>query len=690
MRQAADSLAAGRGSLPDRTGTVIAGRFRLEALIAREGGTEVYQAIDGTTGTPHAVRLVPLSAIAGTPERLLAEVEKTQALRHKNLVEVEAAGIDGEVVFVAAELIDGQTLREFIDAKRAEGQGTSLKGACNLVAHVANALDYASRVGRHGALNPAIIWVNRAGRVRVSGLGIGGAVPAFARHGAPKGAPDTLYMAPEIVAGGPPKAAADVFSLGMIFYELLTGRPPATPYQPPSQSVPDVPASVDQAVARAISAVPEDRWPTPTAFKDALQQAGGPPAAATQTHGAGDQRPAGEPGGLSVPIAGAPRTTSVPAPHSDGSGPAPGVGLGLGGFGRAARGGGLPAGAPPSPGQRFETSSAPAATGSASSVANAGSGLSGAAAAPGSAASPIGLGLGGAPPRPTREGGSGLIALPPAGPPSPEDLVERWLIHKENLDFGPFSMVQIRAQIERGEIQAEHLIIDNETGTKSRVRDVPGLGAMAKNAHRRLEQTRRAQAEQRHEKTEKKKSMLTGIIVAAVLLVLAGGATIFLLSRHDTSGGKLASREEEAEIENFLKGVKIGGMKATVHRAPPGGHRAGGSLSGGSAEDFNNDANFGDVGKGFYQGDQTLDDDQIQSTMMANYRKLIPCIVHAPVSNIALEFAVRGNGKVSAVKVNGQRTGALPGCMLSRMQSFNFPKFNGNKTIASWSMSMGH
>lgn len=668
MRQAADSLAAGRGSLPDRTGTVIAGRFRLEVLIAREGGTEVYQAIDGTTGAPHAVRLVPLSAVVGPPERLLAEVEKTQALRHKNLVEVEATGIDGDVVFVAAELIDGQTLREFIDAKRTEGRGTSLKGACNLVAHVANALDYASRVGRHGALNPAIIWVNRAGRVRVSGLGIGAAVPTFGRHGAPQGAPDSLYMAPEIVAGGAPSAAADVFSLGMIFYELLTGHPPATPYQPPSQSVADVPASIDQAVTRALSKAPDDRWPTPTAFKDALQQAGGPLPAAAQTQGAGDRRPAGESGGGPAPVAAAPRSTMAAAPPSEGSGPWPGVGLGLGGFGRGARSGGMPTGTP---------------------TASAGSALPTTPGSGNAQPPPIGLGLGAAPPRPTRDGGSGLITLPPAAPPSPEDLVERWLIHKENLDFGPFSMVQIRAQIERGEIQADHLMIDNETGTRSRVRDVPGLGSMAKNAHRRLEQARRAQAEQRHEKTEKKKSMLTGIIVAAGLLVLAGGATIFLLSRHDTSGGKLASREEEAEIENFLKGVKIGGMKATVHRAPPGGHRAGGSLSGGAAEDFNNDANFGDVGKGFYQGDQTLDDDQIQSTMMANYRKLIPCIVHAPVSNIALEFAVRGNGKVSAVKVNGQRTGALPACMLSRMQSFNFPKFNGNKTIASWSMSMG-
>src|SRR3954470_16866152 len=194
MRQAADSLAAGRGGSPDRTGTVIAGRFRLEALIAREGGTEVYQAIDGTTGAAHAVRIVPFSVITGAPEQLVADVEKTQALRHKNLVEVEAAGIDGDVVYVAAELIDGQTLRDFIDSKRSEGRGISLKGACNLVAHVANALDYASRVARHGALNPAIIWVNRAGRVKVSGLGLAASVAGFARHGAPSGQPDTVYM----------------------------------------------------------------------------------------------------------------------------------------------------------------------------------------------------------------------------------------------------------------------------------------------------------------------------------------------------------------------------------------------------------------------------------------------------------------------------------------------------------------
>lgn len=659
MRQATDAVAGNPGGGPDRSGSVVAGRFRLEVLLAREGGTEVYQAIDGTTGAAHAVRIVPFSAITGSPERLVADVEKTQALRHKNLVEVEAAGLDGDVVYVAAELIDGQTLRDFIDAKRAEGRGVSFKGACNLVAHVANALDYASRVARHGALNPAIIWVNRAGRVKVSGLGLAASVAGFARHGAPAGQPDTVYMAPEALTSGA-TAAADVYSLGAIFYELLTGSPPGNPFQQASRLAAEVPANVDQVLARALSRTPEERWPTPTAFKEALQQTGGPAPSATQTY-TGSARNTAAP--ATVPVASAP--IGSPSPTNP-----------------AFQTGRAPAAAAPAPTSLNLTAARPApATSTGRSAA--------AMAAPPAAAPPQ------APrsldPRPTHRPPA-VEAAPAPLPVGPEDNVEKWLIHKDNLDFGPFSMVQVRAQIERGEILADHLIIDNDTGAKTRVRDIPGLGAMAKHAGRRIEAARRAQAEQRSEKSEKKKSLFTGVVVTLVLLAVAAGVGIFLLTRHDTSGGHLASREEEAEIDNFLKGVKIDVSKAVVRRAPSGGHRApgGGNLSGGSADDFNNDSNFGDVGKGLSEGDQTLDDDQIQNTMMANYRKLIPCIVHSPgLTNIALEFAVRGNGKVSAVKVNGQRTGALPACMLGRMQSFNFPKFNGSKTIASWSMSMG-
>ena len=76
--------------------------------------------------------------------------------------------------------------------------------------------------------------------------------------------------------------------------------------------------------------------------------------------------------------------------------------------------------------------------------------------------------------------------------------------------------------------------------------------------------------------------------------------------------------------------------------------------------------------------------------MMHHYRGLVPCLMserkHNPsLTQMSLDFVVRGNGKVSAVKVNGQK-GGFASCVLSRMPTF--PKFNGSKTIASWSMSM--
>jgi len=102
--------------------------------------------------------------------------------------------------------------------------------------------------------------------------------------------------------------------------------------------------------------------------------------------------------------------------------------------------------------------------------------------------------------------------------------------------------------------------------------------------------------------------------------------------------------------------------------------------------------NIGDVTKSG-GGDETLDDNVIQRVMMGSYRSLVPCIMQEKhrspgLSDVSIDFVVRGSGKVSAVKVNGQRGGAFPGCVLGRMQSFNFPRFNGSKTIASWSMSM--
>jgi hypothetical protein len=270
-----------------------------------------------------------------------------------------------------------------------------------------------------------------------------------------------------------------------------------------------------------------------------------------------------------------------------------------------------------------------------------------------------------------------------------DDAQERWLIQKDRLDFGPFSLAQIRAQIQRGEIIGEHMIVDSDTGARKKVKDFPLLRDFARTSERQIEQTRRAHAEVRHEKSEKAKRAFTMLVVTVAVLGIGGAGGWYVLTRKAADKTTLAERSEDAEIDAFLKDVKLNFQKAsTVKRGSGGGHR-GGSVAGDG--DFSNDANFGDASKHGSGGDELLDDQVIEEVMMKHYRSLVPCLMqerhkNPGVSEMSVDFVVRGTGKVSAVKVNGQKGGSFANCVLGRMPTF--PKYNGNKTIASWSMSM--
>jgi serine/threonine-protein kinase len=599
MPPARDSLAVSSPAPQIPAGTTIAARFRIEAPLFQDAVSQTYRATDLGQGTTAAVRVLPARVLGAHAAQLEADVEKASAVVHKNLVDVLMVGREADFYFIATELLDGQTLREFIDGKRSEGRGVSFRGACNLISHVTNALEKAAPFMAHGALNPASVWVNKAGRVKVADLGLPRTLPVLARRGAPHGTPDTIYTAPEVAAGGPPTAAADVYALGVMLYEVLTGRPPSAPLKPASQLAADAPAGVDAVIQRATQRAPEARYGSAVELRQALVSVG-----------AEQPAPQGQPVmGAAAAIRGPTPVMAAPVAASPAAGPDGRLTLG----------------------KSFNV--AEAAAGAA------------------------------------------------------DDSQERWLIQKDKLDFGPFSLAQIRAQIERGEIIGEHMIVDSDTGARKKVKDFPALKEFTKVAERRLEQMRRAKAEHTHEATEKKKSMATVLVVGAALVVVGGGLALYLMTRQAAEGGALASREEEAEVDAFIKEAKISFATAKVAKRGSG-HRGGG----GGGDEFNNDMNLGDVtnAKG---GDETLDDGVIQKVMMGNYRSLVPCLMtekhkNPALAEMSIDFVVRGTGKVSAVKVNGQRGGAFPSCVLGRMQSFNFPKFNGSKTIASWSMSL--
>ncbi|HVT06355.1 MAG TPA: protein kinase [Polyangia bacterium] len=603
MAPGRDSLAVSaqqgqpQGPVPGQLqpGAVVGGRFRLEALIGQDAVSQTYRAADANRRGPAAVRVIPVRAVGTAAAQLVTDIENASALVHKNLIEVLTAGREADYIFIATELLDGQTLREFIDGKRTEGHGVSFKGACNLITHVANGLERAAGFMPHGGLNPASIWVNKAGRVKVADLGLARTVPALARRGAPAGAPDHLYVAPEVLAGAPPTSASDVYSMAMLLYEVLTGHLPTNPFVPASQAVPEVPPVVDAILAKAFAGAPEHRFATPMELRDAL--------AATLAGGAPN---------LEVPAA--PRAAAA----------APAVQA-----------------APPV--QQAEPAASPRST----------------------------LGR--------------TFNVAQAAGAAIDESQERWLVQKDRLDFGPFSLAQIRAQIARGEILGEHLLVDSDTGERQKVKDFPLLREFTRTSERHREQNRRAVAEQNAEKSDKRKSIFTFVFVLVALGAAVGGVVFYVWTRKAGDDTKIASRTDDADIDAFLKDVKLSFQKATVaKRGSGGGHHAGGD------SEFSNDSNFGDASKYAAAGDETLDGDVIEETMMHHYRGLVPCLMaerkHNPgLTEMSLEFVIRGTGKVSAVKVNGQR-GGFASCVQGRMPTF--PKFNGAKTIASWSMSM--
>ena len=235
------------------------------------------------------------------------------------------------------------------------------------------------------------------------------------------------------------------------------------------------------------------------------------------------------------------------------------------------------------------------------------------------------------------------------------------------------------------------MIVDSDTGARKKVKDFAPLAELSKSSERRLEQNRRAHAEIHHEKSEKTRTRTMFLTFAVVLAAVVGGVGYYALTRKSADTATLATRSEEGEIDAFLKDVKLNFISAKVTKRGGGGHHAASAGNAANDAEFNNDANFGDASKYASGGDDVLDDGVVSEVMGSHYRALIPCLMqerhrNASVSEMSLDFVIRGTGKVSAVKVNGQRSGAFASCVLGRMPAF--PKFNGSKTIASWSMSL--
>ncbi len=196
-----------------------------------------------------------IAAVPEVRDHIIAGTRAAAQLpEHKHLVRTLAAGLTGDILWIATEDVDGSNVRDMLSKKRLAGHaGLGTRAAGNLIAGVAAALGEA----HHGALADESVVVNRQGRVRVTDLALGPGTAAAMVAGL---IPPQSSMAPELLAGGAINGAADVYGVGALLYEVLVGKPLERGGPRPSDVVNGVNTQIDEVVARACHRDPDKRF----------------------------------------------------------------------------------------------------------------------------------------------------------------------------------------------------------------------------------------------------------------------------------------------------------------------------------------------------------------------------------------------------------------------------------------------
>ena len=271
-------------------GTVLGGRYRIVGRLGRGGMGEVYRADDLKLGQPVALKFLPPD-VDTDPARLTqlhTEVRLARKVSHPNVCRVyDIDEIEGST-FLSMEYVDGEDLASLLRRVGSFREGRALEIARQICAGLAAAHE---RGVIHRDLKPANVMLDGAGKVRITDFGLAGASGEAIRAGTP------AYMAPEQLAGNEVTARSDIYSLGLLLYELFTGqralegknlaeliqKREQSGIPPPTTVVKTLDPQIEQAVMRCLKPQPDERPPSALAVAAALP--GGDPLAAALAAG---------------------------------------------------------------------------------------------------------------------------------------------------------------------------------------------------------------------------------------------------------------------------------------------------------------------------------------------------------------------------------------------------------------------
>ncbi len=253
-------------------GTILGGRYEILEVVGSGGMAIVYKAKDKLLDRYVAVKMLreELQDDKDFVERFKAEARSAASLNHPNVVSVFDVGTDGDREYFVMEYIEGITLKEIIDEKQ-----LGWKTACSYGVQIAGAIEHAHKKSIvHRDIKPHNIMITKDKVVKVTDFGIARAVTSSTIVRAGNVIGSVHYFSPEQASGGAVDFKSDIYSMGVVLYEMLTGRVPfeaENPVaiakmhvdnqpQPPKELNAEIPEAVNDIVLKAIAKQPSKRY----------------------------------------------------------------------------------------------------------------------------------------------------------------------------------------------------------------------------------------------------------------------------------------------------------------------------------------------------------------------------------------------------------------------------------------------
>ena len=275
-------------------GSIVGGRYEILSPLGRGGMGAVYRAHDRVLDETVALKVLrgDVASAPEMPQRFRSEIKLARRVAHPNVCRIYEYGEDGPRQYISMELVEGTNLKEVLKRRGA----LPPEEACGLAAQVADGLEAIHRVGIvHRDLKTLNVMIDAHGAAKVMDFGIaknvGGEGTPAASGSYVVGSPE--YMSPEQARGQPVDFHSDVYALGIIVFELFTGRVPfrgdtpvatllmhletAPPLEGPAAAA--IPLSARPVLRKALAKDPAERYASAREMADALRAASAPPDA---------------------------------------------------------------------------------------------------------------------------------------------------------------------------------------------------------------------------------------------------------------------------------------------------------------------------------------------------------------------------------------------------------------------------